>query len=134
MYKNLIIGLAVCCISSATLAQTQLEQKTVLINTQDKVKVQNFQNSVKAKIEKHRAEMHTKKEVLEHDKETLLNDIKLAKQQNNGSLTEEQKTDFKNRRDVIESKILHLNEENTQFMANIDKERDSFFSQVKNKK
>lgn len=134
MYKNLIISISLCLITSVSYAQTQLEQKTLLINTQDKIKVQNFQEGVKVKIEKHRAEMHTKKEVLEHDKENLLNDIKLAKQQNNGTLTEEQKTEFKNRRDMIENKIVQLHQENTQFMANIDKEREMFFSQVKNKK
>lgn len=131
MFKKLFVTISLCLLSSLTLAQPHIEQKTLLINSQDKAKVHAYQEQVKIKIDKHRTEMRARKEVLEHEKESLRNDIRSAKQSNNGKLSEEQKSDFKSRRDAIESKILQLRQENNQFMEQIDKEREIFFSSLK---
>lgn len=131
MYKNLIIKISLFCLCSVSFAQDYIEQKSVLISTQDRSKVKNFQESIKIKIDNHKKEIIAKKEILDQEKESLINDVKSAKQQNNGVLSAEQKAYFKNRRDIIQIKILKLQEENNQFLTHIDKERDTFFSSFK---
>lgn len=136
MIKNFITAITITLLCSYSFSQTQLlnvEQKTLLVNSNDKNKVHYFQEQLKVKIEHHRTEMRARKEVLEREKETLRNDIKVSKQQNNGKLTEQQKTDLKSKLELIESKSFQLKKENFEFISSIDKEREFFFASIKNK-
>lgn len=117
-----------------SLAETnKMEQKTILVTEADKSRISSFHSSVKVKIEKHRKEMKEKKEILENEKEVLKNEVKTTREKNQGKLSEEQKNSFKSRRDLIESKTSQLREENINFINSIDKEREQFFSSIKNK-
>lgn len=136
MIKKFITVMTIALLCSYSLAQTQplhTEQKTFLVNSSDKTKVHDFQEQVKLKIEHHRTEMRARKEVLEREKETLKNEVRVTRQQNSGKLSEQQKIDFKSKLDIIESKSSQLRKENFEFISTIDKERDTFFSSIKNK-
>lgn len=125
-------------LSSYSVAQphmgSPIEQKTFLMNSHDKNKAHEFQEQVKVKIDKHRTQMRARKEVLEREKEELRNDIRVAREKNNGKLSNEQKSEFKSKIEIIENKSLSLRKENYDFISEIDKERDLFFSSIKNKK
>jgi hypothetical protein len=134
--KKLFITIGSFSLLSVALGQqvtipSSVPQKTILVTKTDKEKVQEFQQQVKVKIEKHRVEMRAKKEVLEKQKDLLKDEIKNAKSSNNGKLTEEQKVNFKSKLDNIENQVITLRKENIQFLDNIDKERDNFFKSIK---
>lgn len=134
--KKLFITIGSLSLLSVALGQQvtippSVPQKTILVTKTDKEKVQEFQQQVKVKIEKHRVEMRAKKEVLEKQKDLLKDEIKNAKSSNNGKLTEEQKVNFKSKLENIENQVITLRKENIQFLDNIDKERDNFFKSIK---
>lgn len=134
MFNKIFLTILLGFLSSFAFAQPHIEQKTLLINSQDKSKVRAFQEQVRIKIKNHRLEMHSKKKILETEKNALINDVKNARNANNGKLTEDQKSEFKKRRDILENQILQLNAENSEFMQQIDKEREMFFSSLKRQK
>lgn len=136
MIKKVLL-ICLMSLSSYTFAQPHrfsTEQKTFLMNSQDKEKAQEFQEKVKIKIDKHRTQMRARKEVLEREKEELKAEIRNAKAINNGKLSPEQRSDFKSKIEIIENKSLELRKENYEFISQIDKEREEFFSSIKNKK
>ena len=133
--KKLFITIGALSLLSVSYGQVNVNQsipqKTVLVTKNDKEKVQEFHNQVKAKIEKHRIEMKAKKEALESEKELLKNEIR--NQKTNGKLTEEQKITFKRKIENIENQVIQLKQENILFLEKLDKEREDFFKSIKNK-
>lgn len=131
MLKKIFITISLYFLSTLVYAQNDMTQQISLSDKENKTKIINYNKRTNFIIDKHITEMRARKQILEIDKDNLRNDIQTTKKNNHGKLLEEQKIEFKKRRNSIESKFLNLKEENHQFMEKLKKERENFFSSPK---
>lgn len=114
-------------------AQTPIEKNTnhnlLLVNTDEKKKVEDFKKNESLQITNHREDLRKKRVALKAKEDLLLKDVTDSK--NNGALTNEQKESFKVRHSDIKKEAEDLSRLNTDFMNKIFEQRKAFYNQMK---
>lgn len=105
---------------------------SLLVNSEEKKKVEDFKKSESLLIANHREELKQKRLFLKNKEDLLLKEVTESK--NNGSLTNDQKESFKVRHSNIKKEAEDLSRLNTEFMNKIFEQRKIFYTKMQQSK
>ena len=105
---------------------------SLLVNTEEKKKVEDFKKQESLLVTNHREDLRKKRLALKAKEDSLLKEVTDSK--TNGDLSTEQKESFKVLHSEIKKEAEELSRLNTEFMHRIFEQRKAFYTKMKQEK